>query len=107
MSGYDARRRDERTRNVRPYVPVWDFNQEHSAAYFRKELKRDDKSKTQLSSRSRSNPFSGSDGSASETSASERAEITRQAHRMRSTMLSQTLTPESNTYVAKSGNKSN
>jgi hypothetical protein len=69
------------------------------------------KSRTQseLSSRSK-NPFSGSDGSASEMSASERSytrSSTRQAQRMRSTMLSQILTPESNMYVHKSGNKSN
>jgi hypothetical protein len=67
------------------------------------------KKKTELSSRSK-NPFSGSEGSASEMSASEQSYTrpsTRQAQRMRSTMLSQTLTPESNIYVAKSGNKSN
>ena len=57
---------------------------------------------TQMSSRN-TNPF---DGSASEMSEPERR-ITRQAERMRSTMLSQTLTPETNLYVAKSGKKSN
>jgi hypothetical protein len=91
--------------------PAWDFNQDHSAAYFRKEIKNDLKSRTksELSSTSK-NPFSGSDVSVSETSASERAAtrpISRQSQRMRSTMLSQTLTPESNIYLHKSGNKSN
>lgn len=63
---------------------------------------------TQLSTRN-TNPF---DGSASETSATELSARQRQitatpARRMRSTMLSQIQTPETNIYVAKSGNKSN
>ena len=60
---------------------------------------------TQLSSRN-TNPFSGSDGSVSESHLTER-QIAREARRTRSTMLSQTLTPETNLNVAKSGNKSN
>ncbi len=49
VSGYDARRRDEKNKKVKPYVPVWDFHQNYSAAYFRKELKRDCDLNTQLS----------------------------------------------------------
>ena len=68
-------------------------------------MKENEKKKTQLSSRSRSNPFSASEGSATE-SASERRTTRPAAARMRSTMLSATLTPETNIYVSKSGNKS-
>ncbi len=66
--------------------------------------------RTYLSERGKngnSNPFSGSKGSASETSASERAATrptARQSQRMCSSMLSQTLTPERNIYLAKSVN---
>ena len=99
-------------------VPAHNLDNKFNQGYFRKELKINEKLRkeqfenklrTQLSSRSK-NPFSGSDGSASEMSASERSytrSSTRQAQRMRSTMLSQILTPESNMNVYKSGNKSN
>jgi hypothetical protein len=113
VSGYDARRYDDQKGKTKQLVPVYNLEHNFNKAYFRKELKNnreyEKKLTTQLSSRSK-NPFSGSEGSASEISASEQSYTrpsTRQAQRMRSTMLSQTLTPESNIYVAKSGNKSN
>ena len=118
VSGYDARRNDDRKGKMQKLVPAHNIDNKFNQGYFRKELKINEKLRkeqfenklrTQLSSRSK-NPFSGSDGSASEMSASERSytrSSTRQAQRMRSTMLSQILTPESNTYVHKSGNKSN
>jgi hypothetical protein len=112
IAGYDARRRDIRNESEKQLVPVYNLENKYNQGYFRRELKNHKemlKKKTEFSSRSK-NPFSGSEGSASEMSASEQSYTrpsTRQAQRMRSTMLSQTLTPESNTYVAKSGNKSN
>ena len=108
VSGYDARRRHETQAKVKQLVPVLNLEHSYNKGYFRKELKQmkeNEKKKTQLSSRSRSNPFSASEGSATE-SASERRTTRPAAARMRSTMLSATLTPETNIYVAKSGNKS-
>jgi hypothetical protein len=118
VSGYEARRNDDRKGKMQKLVPAHNIDNKFNQGYYRKELKINEKLRkeqfenklrTQLSSRSK-NPFSGSDGSASEMSASERSytrSSTRQAQRMRSTMLSQILTPESNMYVNKSGNKSN
>jgi hypothetical protein len=109
VSGYNARRKDEK-KKVRPLVEVLNPNNPYNKGYFGASLKENKDGyfpRTYLSGRGKkgnNNPFSGSEGSASETSASERAATrptTRQSQRMRSTMLSQTLTPESNIYVPK------
>jgi hypothetical protein len=112
MTQRHARRKDIRNKSEKQLVPVYNLEHQYNQGYFRQELKNHKemlKSRTQLSSRSRSNPFSGTEGSASEMSASERAATrptARQTQRTRSTMLSQTLTPETNIYVPKSGNNS-
>jgi len=113
VSGYDARRRDEKNSKVRPLVEVLNPENDYNKGYFGSALKNGQDGyipRIQFSGRSRqaTNPFSGSEGSSlSDSSISQRpAARTTRRERQRSTMLSQTLTPESNIYVAKSGNKS-
>ncbi len=104
MSGYDARRRHEAKSKVKQLVPVLNLEHSYNKGYFRKELKQikeNEKKKIHSSSRRGNNPFSGSNGSAASASDVSLTEprITRQARRMRSTMLSETQTPETNIYI--------
>ena len=87
VSGYNSRRYDDKKGKTKPLVPVYNLEHKFNKGYFRKELE-NNKLRTQLSSRS--NPFDGTDDSISERAATSRN---------RSTMLSQTLTPE--THVRK------
>jgi hypothetical protein len=112
VSGYDARRRDQKNNKVRPLVEVLNPDNAYNRGYFGAALKKGQDGyipRTQFSGRrrQRTNPFSGSEGSSLSDSSLSQRPAARTTRRQRSTMLSQTLTPESNIYVNKSGNKSN